>query len=69
MTHRFSITKWIHLNGGDAKLETFFQRVHRVLARGGAFILEPQAWDTYGKAKRLDEVWTRPLINVPRLTR
>ena len=34
----------------------FFRRVHSVLASGGEFILEPQAWDTYGKAKRMDEV-------------
>ncbi|KAG5716220.1 putative methyltransferase C2A9.10 [Termitomyces sp. T112] len=51
----FSISKWIHLNGGDAALVTFFRRVYDVLKPGGMFILEPQAWDTYAKAKRMDE--------------
>ncbi|KAG6813055.1 hypothetical protein H0H92_014327 [Tricholoma furcatifolium] len=51
----FSISKWIHLNGGDEALQSFFQRVHDVLRPHGKFILEPQAWDTYGKAKRMDE--------------
>ncbi|KAJ6572058.1 Bin3-domain-containing protein [Mycena capillaripes] len=52
---RFSITKWIHLNGGDAALTTFFARVAAVLQPGGQFIVEPQAWDTYRKAKRMDK--------------
>ncbi|KAJ7636951.1 Bicoid-interacting protein 3-domain-containing protein [Roridomyces roridus] len=51
----FSITKWIHLNGGDAALDTFFSRVAAVLAPGGQFIVEPQAWETYRKAKRMDK--------------
>ncbi|KAM5531932.1 hypothetical protein V8D89_014402 [Ganoderma adspersum] len=50
----FSISKWIHLNGGDDGLKTFFRRVHKVLRPGGTFVLEPQEWDTYGKAKRMD---------------
>ncbi|KAI1786664.1 Bin3-domain-containing protein [Ganoderma leucocontextum] len=50
----FSISKWIHLNGGDEGLKTFFHRVHKVLRPGGTFVLEPQEWDTYGKAKRMD---------------
>ncbi|TBU49020.1 Bin3-domain-containing protein [Dichomitus squalens] len=50
----FSISKWIHLNGGDESLRTFFRRVHEVLNPGGTFVLEPQGWDTYGKAKRMD---------------
>ncbi|KAF8217752.1 Bin3-domain-containing protein [Mycena galopus ATCC 62051] len=51
----FSITKWIHLNGGDAALNTFFARVAAVLPSGGQFAVEPQAWDTYRKAKRMDK--------------
>ena len=53
---RFSVSKWIHLNAGDEGLETFFRRVHQVLKPDGTFILEPQEWDTYGKAKRMDPV-------------
>ncbi|KAJ7253707.1 Bin3-domain-containing protein [Mycena haematopus] len=51
----FSITKWIHLNGGDAALNIFFARVAAVLQPGGQFVVEPQAWDTYRKAKRMDK--------------
>ncbi|KAJ6491307.1 Bicoid-interacting protein 3-domain-containing protein [Mycena vitilis] len=51
----FSITKWIHLNGGDAALTTFFARVAAVLQSGGQFVVEPQAWETYRKAKRMDK--------------
>ncbi|KIJ63202.1 hypothetical protein HYDPIDRAFT_29889 [Hydnomerulius pinastri MD-312] len=51
----FSITKWIHLNHGDDGIKRFFLRVHKNLKPGGVFILEPQAWDTYAKARRMDQ--------------
>ncbi|RXW20598.1 hypothetical protein EST38_g5252 [Candolleomyces aberdarensis] len=50
----FSISKWIHLNKGDTGLLAFFHKVFRVLHAGGTFILEPQPWDSYAKAKRMD---------------
>ncbi|KAH9927186.1 Bin3-domain-containing protein [Epithele typhae] len=50
----FSVSKWIHLNGGDDGLLAFFRRVHSVLRVGGTFVFEPQEWDTYAKAKRMD---------------
>ncbi|KAF9493206.1 Bin3-domain-containing protein [Pleurotus eryngii] len=50
----FSLTKWIHLNGGDDALLRFFRRVYDVLTPGGSLVLEPQAWETYAKAKRMD---------------
>ena len=50
--HRFSITKWIHLNAGDEGLIIFFRRVFDVLRPAGKFVVEPQPWDSYGKAKR-----------------
>ena len=59
---RFSITKWIHLNEGDDGLTQFFQRVYEVLRPGGAFFLEPQEWDSYAKAKRMDPVRILPLF-------
>jgi 7SK snRNA methylphosphate capping enzyme len=59
---RFSISKWIHLNGGDDALTSFFRRVHFVLNQGGTFVLEPQAWDTYAKAKRMDAVRQLPSV-------
>jgi len=49
-----SISKWIHLNDGDNGIRLFFQRVKDALQPGGWFVLEPQAWDTYRKAKRMD---------------
>ncbi|KAL7282250.1 hypothetical protein ACG7TL_003719 [Trametes sanguinea] len=50
----FSISKWIHLNDGDEGIMKFFRRVHEALEPGGVFVLEPQEWDTYAKAKRMD---------------
>lgn len=44
------------MNGGDDALKKFFKRAHDVLEPGGTFVLEPQAWDTYAKAKRMDNV-------------
>ena len=64
--HRFSISKWIHLNRGDEGILTFFRRVHDVLPVGGTFVLEPQEWDTYAKAKRMDTV--RCLYVLPQLS-
>ncbi|KDQ60125.1 hypothetical protein JAAARDRAFT_56097 [Jaapia argillacea MUCL 33604] len=49
----FSVTKWIHLNGGDNSLMRFFRRVFSVLKPGGVFILEVQLWDMYNKTRRL----------------
>jgi 7SK snRNA methylphosphate capping enzyme len=34
----------------------FFRRAFDVLRRGGKFVLEPQLWGTYAKAKRMDIV-------------
>ena len=53
---RLSITKWIHLNDGDEGIRTFFRRAYEVLRPGGVFILEPQEWDSYAKARRMDPV-------------
>ncbi|KAF9564548.1 Bin3-domain-containing protein [Agrocybe pediades] len=51
----FSISKWIHLNEGEEGLERFFKKVHRVLRPGGSFVLEPQPWDSYAKARRMSQ--------------
>ncbi|KAG8983186.1 hypothetical protein FRB90_006240 [Tulasnella sp. 427] len=48
-----SVAKWIHLNQGDDGLIRFFRRVWQTLRPGGRFVLEPQAWDGYAKAKRM----------------
>ncbi|GJJ10547.1 hypothetical protein Clacol_004774 [Clathrus columnatus] len=52
----FSISKWIHLNKGDNGLKLFFQKVFDVLKPGGSFIIEPQPWNSYAKARRTDGV-------------
>jgi len=54
----FSISKWIHLNEGDEGLKSFFRRVYNVLKAGGSFVLEPQPWESYAKARRMDSVIT-----------
>lgn len=50
------MTKWVHLNEGDDGIRRFFERVHSVLRPNGVFVLEPQEWETYAKAKRIDPV-------------
>lgn len=37
----------------------FFRRVYTVLKPGGTFVFEPQEWDGYAKAKRMDTVSTK----------
>ncbi|KAJ3492452.1 hypothetical protein NLJ89_g11234 [Agrocybe chaxingu] len=50
----FSLSKWIHLNEGDEGLKRFFKRVYKVLKSGGTFVLEPQPWESYVKARKMD---------------
>ena len=47
----FSVTKWIHLNHGDAGLRRFFATVFDELKPGGRFVYEPQPWKSYAKRK------------------
>lgn len=48
-----SITKWVHLNWGDAGVKRFFRRAFRQLLPGGRLILEIQAYSTYWKKSKL----------------
>jgi 7SK snRNA methylphosphate capping enzyme len=44
------------LNGGDAGLRRFFERVYEALVPGGTFVFEAQPRDSYVKARKLHPV-------------
>lgn len=44
------------MNDGDEGLKRFFNKVYDVLRPGGSFILEPQPWESYAKARRMSQV-------------
>jgi 7SK snRNA methylphosphate capping enzyme len=50
----FSVTKWIHLNGGDEALLGLFAKFRDCLKDNGLLILEPQPWSSYYSKSRLD---------------
>uniref|UniRef100_A0A0N5BCY9 RNA methyltransferase n=1 Tax=Strongyloides papillosus TaxID=174720 RepID=A0A0N5BCY9_STREA len=49
-----SITKWIHLNFGDAGMKRFFKRIFAHLNPGGKLVLEAQEFKGYYKKAKCD---------------
>lgn len=47
-----SVTKWVHLTGGDVALKRLFSRMHSCLRPGGVLILEPQLKRSYKIARK-----------------
>lgn len=43
----FSVTKWIHLNGGDSKLIELLCKLYCLVRKGGRVIVEYQPWKSY----------------------
>lgn len=46
-----SVTKWVHLHGGDSALKLLFRNARNSLRTGGLLILEPQLSISYKRAR------------------
>lgn len=53
LTCSFSLTKWVHLNQGDAGLVRLLARIAAVLRPGGIVALEVQPWRSYDQARSI----------------
>jgi 7SK snRNA methylphosphate capping enzyme len=46
-----SVTKWVHLNWGDAGIRTLFARLSSLVEPGGWLVIEPQPRRTYAQCR------------------
>jgi hypothetical protein len=51
----FSVTKWVHLNGGDEMLLALFHKLFALVKSGGLVIVEYQPWKSYENNKAINE--------------
>lgn len=47
-----SVTKWVHLNNGDAGMVRLFAHIHSILTEGGHLVIEPQPMSNYQRASK-----------------
>ncbi|PXF45040.1 putative RNA methyltransferase [Gracilariopsis chorda] len=47
-----SVTKWVHLDGGDAAIQRLFHTMYECLKPGGVLVLEPQPPKSYKLARQ-----------------
>ena len=59
-----SVTKWVHLNWGDAGIKRMFKRISLSLRPSGRLILEPQSWSSYCKRHKLTVSRAKTCINM-----
>jgi 7SK snRNA methylphosphate capping enzyme len=48
-----SVSKWVHLNGGDDAVRALFRKCFAQLAPGGIFVFELQPWSSYRAYKHM----------------
>ena len=48
-----SVSKWIHLHGGDDAVRRALRRMCLEVRADGIVVLEPQVWETYGRKKNM----------------
>ncbi|KAL5341213.1 Bicoid-interacting protein 3-domain-containing protein [Aspergillus crustosus] len=64
-----SVTKWVHLNNGDAGILTLFAQIRGILNEAGYLVIEPQPISNYARAskrnKELREAYKNICIKPP----
>ncbi|KAH8651244.1 Bicoid-interacting protein 3-domain-containing protein [Xylariales sp. PMI_506] len=64
-----SVTKWVHLNSGDAGMLALFAHIYDILNDGGHLVVEPQPMSNYVRAvkknKQLRDIYKTIKIQPP----